>query len=1026
MKNLLNLCIAIAFLFSGVINAQQISGSVSDDTGPLPGASVVVEGTTTGTTTDFDGNFTIDASSNAVLIFSYVGYQSQTVSLNGRTSLNIVLQEDAALLDEVVLIGYGTTSVNDATGAVASISAEDFNQGIISTPEQLIQGRTAGVQISTQTGEPGSGIQVRIRGTNSVRSNNNPLFVVDGIPLTGGSSSMANVPDIGAGSQSPKNPLSFINPNDIESISILKDASATAIYGSRGANGVVIVETKSGKGGDGQFEFSSTVNFSSPSTSYDLLNPSEFRSAITQFGGDLSAVDGGASTDWWDFITRSTVSTQNNLSYSDSNDRGSFRVSLGQQDQQGIIESSELQRLSARISGNYDLTDKLSLGLTAVYSEFNDTAPPVSGNAGYRGDIIGGSLSANPTWPVDETFEPGGVINPANMLKYVRTFSDNETILMNLSANYALSDNLSANLTYGITRNETQRNTMATKNAGGYMENSITGNGRGIIQNTGNDEDLLEFTVNYNKDFGNSNLDVIAGYSYQETSYQGRYGLGFGFTNESVQGMANELYNDMELIESGLSGQYQQFGYDRDGLYVNRLFPSISQNEAVSSPSGVSLQSVAADYWKYSDEMQSFFARVNYSIMDKYLLTATLRADGSSSFSDDNQYGYFPSAALAWKIHEDLNIDSIDNLKLRLGWGVTGNQQGLGYGNFIRRERFGGIGIANDSNITMPSTNVISFPNPDLKWEETTSVGVGIDFAFNNYRLTGSLDVYKKETDGLLLSVTAAQPAPQPFYFQNLDATVLNQGVEFSLNYQILRGSEWNWEAGFNVAYNENEVQNFAGLINAGTIYGQGLTSAFAQMLAGGQPLFSYYLREFEGFDSAGQPIGDVQDFIGKSALPDITGGFNTSLSKGNWNLNMYFTGMFGHYVYNNTENALFTAGAISNARNVTRNVLTSGESGKAEAAVSTRFLEKGDFVRLQSMSISYNVPLSTDSFLNSLNVFLNGQNLLLFTDYSGLDPEVSSTPDPGALLNGIPTAGIDWNAYPKPRTVSLGLNVRF
>ena len=286
--------------------------------------------------------------------------------------------------------------------------------------------------------------------------------------------------------------------------------------------------------------------------------------------------------------------------------------------------------------------------------------------------------------------------------------------------------------------------------------------------------------------------------------------------------------------------------------------------------------------------------------------------------------------------------------------------------------------------------------------------------------------MYKKETDGLLLSVTAAQPAPQPFYFQNLDATVLNQGVEFSLNYQILRGSEWNWEAGFNVAYNENEVQNFGGLINAGTIYGQGLTSAFAQMLAGGQPLFSYYLREFEGFDSAGQPIGDVQEFIGKSALPDITGGFNTSLSKGNWNLNMYFTGMFGHYVYNNTENALFTAGAISNARNVTRNVLTSGESGKAEAAVSTRFLEKGDFVRLQSMSISYNVPLSTDSFLNSMNLFLNGQNLLLFTDYSGLDPEVSSTPDPGALLNGIPTAGIDWSAYPKPRTVSLGLNVRF
>jgi TonB-linked SusC/RagA family outer membrane protein len=1026
MKNLLKLCLASAFIFSGVLNAQQISGSVSDDTGPLPGASVVVEGTTTGTTTDFDGNFTIDASSSAVLIFSYVGYQSQTVSLNGRTSLSIVLQEDTALLDEVVLIGYGTTTVDDATGAVTSISAEDFNQGIIATPEQLIQGRTAGVQISSTTGEPGSGIQVRIRGTNSVRSNNNPLFVVDGVPLSGGSTSLGDVPDLGTGSQQPKNPLAFLNPNDIASISILKDASAAAIYGARGANGVVIIETKSGRGGEGKYEFSSTVNFSSPAGSYDLLSPSEFRSAVTQFGGDLSAVDGGASTDWWDYVTRNTVSTENNLSFSNSLDKGSYRVSVGYADQQGILEKSELQRLTYRLNAEYDLTDRLNLNLSATMSTFDDTAPPVSGSAGYRGDFLGGALSANPTWPIDENYDTGALINPANMIKHMRTFSENETLLANLTSTYKLSDALSAKLTLGLERSETQRNTMASKLAAGSTGGGILNNGRGVVQDLENEQDLVELTLNYNKDFGDNNLDVVAGYSYQKTSTDGRYGIGWGFAQSDLIGMSKELSNNINIIESSLSGSYQQFGFDGDGLFVNRLFPTISSNEAAGSPSGVTLRAVAADYFGNTSELQSYFARVNYSIMDKYLITATVRADGSSSFGNENQYGIFPSAAVAWKIHEDLNIDGIDNLKLRVGYGITGNQQGLGYGNFLRRERFGGIGIDDGGNINMPGTFVTSFANPDLKWEETTSSGIGLDFAFDNFRLTGSVDVYKKETDGLLLSIPAAQPSPQPFFFKNLDATVLNQGVEVALNYQLVRGSEWNWEIGFNAAYNENEVQDFGGLIEAARIYGQGLSGAFAQMLAGGRPLFSYFLRDFQGFDSAGQPIGDTQQFVDKSALPDLTGGLSTSISKGNWNFNMYFSGMFGHYIYNNTENALFTAGAIANARNVTKNVITAGESGTAEAAVSTRFLESGDFIRLQSASLGYNVPLNQDSMFDTMRIFLNGQNLLLFTDYTGLDPEVSSTPGAGALLSGIPTAGIDWAAYPKPRTVSLGINVKF
>ena len=321
---------------------------------------------------------------------------------------------------------------------------------------------------------------------------------------------------------------------------------------------------------------------------------------------------------------------------------------------------------------------------------------------------------------------------------------------------------------------------------------------------------------------------------------------------------------------------------------------------------------------------------------------------------------------------------------------------------------------------------MVSFANPDLKWEETTSYNFGIDFGLGNDRLNGSIDLYRKETDGLLLQIAAAQPSPQPTFFQNLDAINLNQGIEFAINYDIIQTEDLTWNAGFNIAYNENELQDFGGLIAGGTIYGQGLTGAFAQILAGGYPLFSYYLREFEGFDSNGQPIGDVQTFVGKDALPDYNAGFSTSVTYGNWDLNAFFTGQFGHHIYNNTENGLFTAGAIANGRNVTRNVIGNGEAGTAEAAVSTRFLYSGDFIRLQNVTLGYNVPLGEDSPFDSMRLYANGQNLFVITDYPGLDPEVSSQPDSGSLLSGLPTAGIDYAAYPRPRTVTFGLNVTF
>jgi len=490
--------------------------------------------------------------------------------------------------------------------------------------------------------------------------------------------------------------------------------------------------------------------------------------------------------------------------------------------------------------------------------------------------------------------------------------------------------------------------------------------------------------------------------------------------------MNTDLENSLNGVESTLNGNYQQYGISESNNFVNYLYPQFAST-SIAGFDDRSVDSFYADFYDHTDELQSVFTRANYTLHNKYLFTATVRIDGSSRFGEDNRYGVFPSAAFAWKMNEESFIgDNVSTLKPRISWGITGNQDGLGYGNFIQRERWAGPGINDSGEINTPGSNIVAFANPDLKWEETTSYGFGIDFGLNNDRLTMSADVYRKETQDLLLSVEAAQPSPQPFFFKNLEGQVLNEGIEFTINYDFIQDSDWTWNAGFNISYNINELQGFPGQIPASTIRGQGLSGAYAQILAEDQPLFSYFLREFEGFDENGQPIGDNQTFVGTSALPTTNAGFDTRVTYKNWDLNLFFTGQWGHYLYNNTANAFFTAGAIANGRNVTRNVLTSGEAGNAEAAVSTRFMESGDFVRLQNATLGYNFNLKETSAIDNLRFTLTGQNLWVMTDYTGLDPELDTQPASGDLLNGIPTAGIDYTSYPRPRVVTLGINLSF
>lgn len=1019
---------------------KSVSGKVtsSDDGAGIPGVNILEKGTSNGTVSDASGNYLINVGDNATLVYSFVGYATQEVAVGSQGAVDVTLQLDVTALNEVVVIGYGSVKVNDATGAVAAVRSEDFNGGLISSPEQLIQGKTAGVQITNTSGAPGAGVNIRIRGTSSIRSNNNPLFVVDGVPLAGGGTPAAASADLGYGTNQDSNPLNFLNPTDIESMSILKDASATAIYGSRGANGVVLITTKGGRGQNGIFEFGSNISISRAAKKYDLLSASQFLDGVTQFGGDRVAQNFGAQTDWQDYILRTAISNAQNLSYSKSFKTGSLRSSLGYDNQEGIVKNSSMKRLTGRLNGNKSFLDnKLKIDLSLTYSNVKREDPAIGASAGFQGDLLGAAYSANPTWPTDPDFNSGGQRSPANMLAYFRSTGSSNRLLSNLSATYKINSEFSAKATYGFDFAKTGTTALASGKAinGG---NGVRDYGQGQLSENRTTNNLLELTLNYHKVAGKVEIDAVGGYSVQSFRNNYFWAIGRGFTDfVNFDNMENELedsYDAVDGVAGGVYGIVNNWGVSNDlrggtqttGGFVSGIDGGALKQSYFARPAGVSLSAIGANFYDNTDYLQSYFGRGNFTISGKYLLTATVRVDGSSRFGASNKYGVFPSAAFAWKMHdEDFMPEMFSTFKFRVGYGVVGNQDGLGYGEFIRRERYSDITVDDARQINVPGAAPQGSVNPDLKWEQTAQTGAGIDFGVLGDKLSGSFDYYVKNTTDLLLRINAAQPAVANQIFSNLDATVENKGWEFSLNYAAIDNDNTSLSFGGNISHNKNLLKDFAGALDAGTIRGQGLSLAYAQRLAGGYPLFAYHLREFGGFDATGQPIGDNQTFVNKTALPTWNMGFSINARYKAFDFATYFTGQFGQYVYNNTANAFFTAGSINNARNVTQNVLSAGEAGSAEAAVSTRFLEKGDFVRMQNFTLGYTLPMSGNKYIKKLRFYLNGQNLFLITNYSGLDPEVSSSPARD-LLSDLPTAGIDYAAYPRPRTFTIGLNASF
>jgi TonB-dependent starch-binding outer membrane protein SusC len=981
--------LVIMFLTTASIYGQRtISGTVTDaESGEsLVGANVLVKGFEgIGTSTDFDGNYSIEVPQGATaLIFSFIGYTEKEVELSVSNILNVGLQSGTQL-DELVVIGYGSVRKSDLTGSVSTVREEDFNVGILPSPDQLIQGKVAGVQVINNSGAPGAGTTVRIRGNSSIRAGNQPLYVVDGVPLDGRSARPGlNSGDLG--STPDANPLNFINPADIESMEVLKDASATAIYGSRGANGVIIINTKRGKTGEPKIDFSTSVGASNILKKYDVLDGNQYRSALEQY--DLRDDDGnllgneGGNVDAMDAILRTGITQNYNFSISGGNSNGNYRLSAGYMDQEGIIIGSNFKKYTASLNGSYKFLKSKRLGVdfNLMTAHTDEQLAPITSNAGFQGSLIGQALQWNPTISLMDANDPTGfridrgstTVNPLAMANAYNDNANVTTILGSISPSFKISDNLEYRMIYSLNSSLGNRRSSVQPwiNIQGIQD-------RGLANLASNQLITQQFThtLNYNRKLGREvNFNAVLGYEYM--SFANR---GFGLTAQDF------IFTDIDMTDA------------------------LNQIERAGST-----------IFSFRDpliELQSYFARTNFNIRNKYLITATVRADGSSKFGENNKYGIFPSLAAAWNIQEEEFFASnfIDQLKFRAGWGQVGNQE---FPAGAAQERFafspGGVSLVNVAN-------------PNLQWESQSTINLGLDFAFNNYKWFGSIEVFRQVTTNLLFNFEAIQPAPATRFFDNLDGEIINTGLEIDLNYMLAENSRFRWSIGGNIAFLKNELQNYFGpTVETGALFGQGLTGALSQRLENGQPLNSFYLREHLGIGENGQSIltddGDSFFHLGQPN-PTVLLGVTSNMSYDDFTFGFSFNGAMGHQIYNNTANSVLPIGNLG-TRNIDANLIGGPVQEARSNAIraSSRYLESGNFVRLANLSLGYNFG-SIGEDIKNVRLSLIGQNLLLFTNYTGFDPEVNTV---NVSADGVPSFGIEYIPFPSARTVMLGLNFSF
>ncbi|WP_431241933.1 SusC/RagA family TonB-linked outer membrane protein [Flavobacterium sp. P21] len=973
-----------------VADRIKVKGKVVDENNvPIPGATIMETSSSNSAVSNFDGEFEITVGDGKTIEVSYLGYKTKVVAVQ-KTFMTIQLEPNTSELSEVLVVGYGKQSKKDVTGAVTQLEATSFKQGVNISVDNLMQGKVAGVRVVNTSGEPGAGVNVTIRGVGSIRSGSTPLFVVDGVPLSNDDVSPSGS-NVGFGNSSAKNPLNFLNTGDIESITVLKDASAAAIYGARGSNGVVLVTTKKGSKGEGTLTFDSYTGISNVAHKLDVLSADEYRKAIKD-----PAFDHGGNTDWQDVIFRTAITTNNSLAFSKQTESGNYYASIAQMNQEGIINKSNFKRMSGRINAAESFLDnkrlKVKMNLTA--SETKDNGVPTSDDGGSNGQLIVHTLMANPTRSVFDSkgnytnFNMNAHYNPAYLLSIYDDVTRTMRVLGNLEASLRIVDGLEYKVNIGFDRSMSERNTTIFPNL-----TDLNPKGKYVQSNLDSRNSLIEHYLTYNLNLDKHKIEALGGFSYQKFERSG--------TSFSVDGISNQGVGVPPAINPGFAG----------------------------TQSGVS-------GYAQENELQSYFGRVNYTFNDKYLLTASMRADGSTRFGKNNKYGYFPSAALGWNISKEKfleDVTAVSNLKLRASWGETGNQE---VENKITQASYSlsgadGYYLYSDLNL-VNGVSVNRTPNPDLKWEVVTQYNLGLDFSFWNDKLYGTFDYFNKTTTDAILNVPSQALSPTTTIWTNIDGKIINKGFEFMLGSKLIDKKDFSWNIDMNGATLNNKIQDLpVSEILTGTISGPGQSGVNANIYKSGYAAGSFYLLEHIGFDANGANIFKDQNGDGKidnsdriiieGALPTFYYGFNSDMRYKNFTFSFSIIGQTGGYLLNNTGLNALNINNLASDRNVATGYYESGANPTNSPILSTLFLEKSDFIRLNTARIGYNFDLKGINWINGLTLYVTGQNLVTITNYTGFDPLINSPKSNG----GNQSIGIDYAAYPTSRTFSFGATLK-
>ncbi len=1007
--------------------AQSITvrGTVVDPSGePLIGASILAEGTSVGTATDIGGNYAINVNPDATLVFSYVGYDPQSVAVKGRTTIDVTMKENSVMLNEVVAIGYGVVKKSDATGSVAVVKPDEIEAGLATSVQDMLVGQTPGVVVTT-AGGPEGGASIRVRGGSSLNASNDPLIVLDGVPLDNG------------GVQGMGNPLAMISPENIESMTILKDASATAIYGARASNGVIIVTTKRGKSGKPQINFSANMYINHAHKRWDVLSADEFRNLIVErFGENSDAANalGDTSTDWQDEVLRTTVSSDYSLSIGGTAGVLPYHANISYTNSNGIIKTSKMDRLTLgfNLSPKF-FQDHLSVNANVkgfyVRNQFGDAGAlssaisydpthPVRSDLPIVGGTSGQKYMFNGFYEVANVNSEGVVqlndnasLNPVGMLEnkdnYANVYRSNGNLQLDYSMHFLPELHANLNLGYDVSKtNET--NATAANSAEAWKNHEHYGGGYKTDTYQFKSNTMLEFYLNYKKEFDAASqmVDVVGGYTWQRTYNEGHYSGANG--NAGVRTSPGLNYPTL------VDGKYYMDQNDAPVDLVGKPF----QADGISSDGNY--------HWKDHLQLLSFYGRVNYGLLDRYLLTFTVRGDATSRFSKNNRWGVFPAAALAWKLNNEAFLESasgwLSDLKLRLSWGQTGQQEVGSSINYMPMYAIASPSVSYPNGLGGWYLPVYARGyNPDLTWETTTTYNAALDFGFLNNRITGNIEYYHRKTTDLLAFVAVPAGSSTTNMLNRNIGSLENYGVEFNIQARPVVTKDFTWTLNYNVGWNHNEITELTGnsVFKVGGISGGNGNTV--QIHAVGHPANSFYLFQ-QVYDENGAPLegvyvdqnGDGQideadKIINKSPDPKVTMTFGSQFRWKSWDLGFNIRASIGNYVYNNVlstkavYNDLFAYGL--------NNLVKNDHYFEQPRYMSDYYLRNASFVRCDNITLGY----TWDNLINDhlrLRLFGAVQNPFVITKYKGVDPEVFG--------------GIDNSVYPRATVYSLGLVATF